>query len=198
VDELCYTKDAWNDFPTFEEGCKQVEEFCRAEAQRLGYDEIIFVKHSPSGSKILDVNARLNQGELVNVHTEVFITEDDERAAAIYKPDEPYAFVHSHTGVPAKDFPDGYGADLAQSRWGLLCVEVGVDFQYDSIPIGAQFVLLREAERVVVPDSVFFHAACAMNKRVDLAYFFKGPGVYNRVKPLHEVQHNVVWTLPLP
>jgi len=54
VDEVLYTKDAWNDFPSFEVGCQAVEQQCVSLALEKGYDRVIFVKHSPSGSKILD------------------------------------------------------------------------------------------------------------------------------------------------
>lgn len=196
IDELFWTKDAWNDFPNFEEGCRQVEGYCRALAGARGYDEVIFVKHSPAGSKILDC-AKALQVELEDVHTEVYISDEDRETAQKCCTRKPYGFVHTHTGVPAKDLPDGWGYDYISKQWGIKTViEVGVDFRYDEISINAQFALLNEAAKVVVPDSVFFHAACALNKPVDLVYFAKGVGVYERVKPLHEHHHSVCWRLP--
>jgi hypothetical protein len=35
-----------------------------------------------------------------------------------------------------------------------------------------------------------------MGKRVDLAYFARGKKIYDVVKPLHEAEHEVVWSLP--
>jgi hypothetical protein len=197
VDDLFYTQDAWNDFGgDFDKGFAAVFRDCTKQVVDLGYDRVIPVRHSPSGSKILDTAKSVNV-DLPDVHTEVYITAEDERIADTFKPGVPYGFVHTHTGVPAKDFPDGWGGKYIADKWGISrTVEVGSDFKYDEIPIGAQFAILRDAERVVVPDSVFFHAACAMDKRVDLAYFAKGKGVYDRVKPLHAVEHNVIWKLP--
>ena len=54
---------------------------------------------------------------------------------------------------------------------------------------------MRRAKAVCVPDSVFYHACHAINKDVDFAYFGRGKGIWQRVKPLHNVNENVVYNL---
>lgn len=197
VDEILYTKDAWNDYPTFEEGMADVEKDCRERARERGYDEVIVVKHSQAGSKILDTAEALKVS-LKDVQTKVYGTlEDFDRAFDIIHPRIPYGFVHSNTGVPTKDFPPGFGARWLRENCNVeIVLEVGQTFRYDGFNINVQFALMAGAKAICVPDSVFFHAACALDKRVNLAYFAKGEGVYNRVKPLHDVPHNVVYELP--
>lgn len=196
VDELFWTKDAWNDFPNFRVGCAAVEQQCRQMAADNGYDDIVFVKHSRNGSKILDCAKALGV-ELTDVHTDVYIAEEDRERAVAYTLPRPFGFVQSSTGVPVKDLPPGFG-----KRWLRLwkniprVVEIGVDFRYDELNINVQFAIMELADAVCLPDSVFYHACCALDKRVDFVYFAKGPGIYNRVKPLHEVEERVVYRLP--
>jgi hypothetical protein len=194
VDEILYIKDAWNDYPSFQEGCKQVEEYCLQVAKDRGYDEVKFINHSKKGSKIRDCAKALGV-KLEDLKTNVYISDKDREIAQKYIPSGKYGFVHTKTGVPKKDLPEGYGKKWLQTLGIQEVVEVGVTFQYDEININAQFAILEQAAAICVPDSVFFHAACALNKKVNLAYFARGPKVYRRVKPLHSVPHKVVYKL---
>jgi hypothetical protein len=195
VDELFYTKDVWNDFSSLQVGQQEVLRSCREMSKKNGYDECIFVWHKKGEHKITGT-ARILGVELKDLRTEVFISDDDTAQALPYFPASSYGFVQTNTGVPRKDLPKGHGATWLKKHFGVEhIIEVGETFQYNEISIGAQFVLMGSAASVCVPDSVFFHAACAMQKRVDLAYFARGPEVYDVVKPLHKNEHSVRYHL---
>jgi len=131
---------------------------------------------------------------LQNIHTEVYISNEDREKALPYIKYDRYGFVQTHTGVPKKDLPVGFGKIMLEN-YGLPCVEVGVDFGFEDININVQFAIMEKAEKVIVPDSVFYHACGALDKTVDFAYFARGKSVYDRVKPLHEVKQNIVYTI---
>ena len=194
IDKLYFCKDMYHDFSSHAAGrralVKQYQNVARAES----YDRFEFL-HTKNGHKILVSCSQLKL-ELDDPHTEVFITPEDEEAAKVWIPNEPFGFIQSSTGVPAKDLPAGYGRKWLAKRKGLTkTVEVGVDFAYDAININVQFAITRAASGVCVPDSVFYHACGALDKDVDFAYFSNGCSVYNRVKPLHPVTQNIAYEL---
>ena len=158
----------------------------------------IMVQHGRNNSKImecakaLDVEAEV----LASNHTEVFISDADRELAEAAMPKKPYGFVHSRTGVKAKNLPDGWGKAWLKRTFGLnAIVEVGVELPEASMPITAQFEIMRNAAAVCVADSVFYHAACALDRRVDLVYFAKGSKVWKRVHAMHPVKECVVYSL---
>jgi hypothetical protein len=196
VDDLFYTKDAWNDYPSFEVGCTAVKAACDDMARSSGYENVVMVSHGKGVHKITSTAEALGV-KVDDVRTGVFLTDEDMEIALQMTPAEPYGFVQTNTGVPSKDLPPGWGRQWTKEVMGIdRTVEVGVDFGYDEIPIGVQFLIMSGACSVCVPDSVFFHAACAMGKRVDLAYFARGKKIYDVVRPLHEAEYEVVWSLP--
>ena len=196
VDELIFTRDAWNDFPSFAEGCRAVESQCRESARAKGYDRVVFVRHSRDGNKILDCAEAL-EVDLFDPHTEVFIADRDrEQAERIVAGRSHYGFVQTHTGVAAKDLPKGYGRAWLRCRRGLRhTFEVGRDFTFDQVNINVQFAIMARADAVCLPDSVFYHACGALDKPVDLAFFARGRSVYERARPLHPVRQHVVFRL---
>jgi hypothetical protein len=135
--------------------------------------------------------------KLDDMSTEIFISSEDVHLAMKYFVKSPYGFVQTKTGVPSKDLPTGYGASWLKKEKGLdRIIEIGKNFQYDEITIGAQFILMGASDGICIPDSVFYHAACAMQKKIDLAYFARGQEIYDAVKHLHPVEENVVFQLP--
>ena len=120
VDEVIYTKDAWNDFGSFEEGCRYLADYYANYAKNNKYDDVFFVKQSPDGSKIIDCFKALNIWPItggdkdIPPHTEVYLTDEDhDKAKEIAKGmDNHFGFIHSKTGVPAKNLPMSYG-----SKW---------------------------------------------------------------------------------
>ena len=199
VDEMIYTKDAWNDFSTFEQGSYFVGEECKKYAKENKYDAVFFIRHSSSGSKIMDCFKALGH-DPTDVHTEVYITDEDREWAENHFT-VGGGFIHSDTGVKNKNLPKGYGQKYIK---GMLD-SCGVTETYEDVPIyevgdnvtpiTKAFALLEKARIIVVADSVYYHAAGAMDKDIDLAYFARGPQVYHRVKPLHKVKQNIVFEL---
>ena len=98
--------------------------------------------------------------------------------------DNNFGFVQTKTGVPRKDLPDGYGKAWLKKNRGLEhIIEVGIDFDPTDFSVNTQFEIMRRASAVCIPDSVFYHACGAMHKPVDFAYFSRGPGIYQAVRP---------------
>ena len=199
IDQLFYTKDAWNDYPTFEYGCRDLRLYANYMAKKYGYQEVIFIHHGKGTSKILDCAKALGVEAEVrkNPKTEIFIAEIDKRIARdCLQPKGKYGFVHSYTGVTAKDLPMWYGRNWLKKQYDIdEYVDPGVTYNWYDYSINVGFALLEKANAIVVSDSVYYHAAGALNKPVDLAYFAKGPSVYERVKPLHNVPQNIVYKL---
>jgi hypothetical protein len=191
VDEVIYTEDAWNDFSDFREGFRTVLDRCVEYAHKNEYDNTIPINHSSAGSKILDCFTALDIPHNDDLHTEVYLTDEDHEWVKKRIRGRDFGFIHSETGVPAKNLPDGYGLSWIKKEFaGLPCFEI------DRVhPITRGFALLKQASVVVVTDSVYYHAAGAMDKDIDLAYFARGIGVYNRVRPLHPVNQNIVYLL---
>ena len=201
VDEVIYTKDAWNDYPSFEEGTKDVQAYCEQYAKENKYDKVIMVKHSPDGSKIMDCFTALELWHdtvvpmTIDFHTEVYLTDKDRDWAKKRK--SKWRFIHSKTGVSNKDIPEGYARKWMDKNLGSpLMGTKGIYYEIDKFtPITKAFAILESSLAVVVADSVFYHAAGAMDKDIDLAYFARGPQVYQRVRPLHHVNQNIVYQL---
>jgi len=196
VDEIVWLPDPWNDFDNPDQGFAEVRRLCE---QSGVYDDLVFVdKGVVRGmNKLADMMRRLKVGHSPHKQTEVYIREEDEQRAASLIPDEPFLFIHGHSpSLPPKDFPAGYAREWNDKHLGIKrVIEVGVDFQEDEMPIGAQFAIMRAAAGVCLIDSVFYHACCALNKKIDIAYFNRGAVVYERVKHLHPVEENVVFTI---
>jgi hypothetical protein len=196
LDEIIYTADAWNEFPSFQIGCQEVFSYCEWIGKQRGYNMIAPIYHSQNNSKIVDCFTALNV-PLKNPHTEIYTTDEDKAFALDFTKDlGDFGFIHTSTGVPAKDLPEGYGEKWLRENKGLTSfVEVGKTFKYDEFDINKQFEIMRLAKAVCLPDSVFYHACHAMDKEVDFVYFARGKQVYDRVKPLHEVKENVNYEL---
>lgn len=193
VDEVIYTKDMWNDFPDLASGATAIKAYCEEYARGERYDRVKFVHHSTSGNKIFDCNTALGvyPKDYEDFHTEVYLTDEDHEWAEKRIRGRDFGFIHSKTGVDNKDLPRHYG-----QRWIKREFPGLPRFEVDMVhPITRGFALLKQASAVVVTDSVYYHAAGAMDVDVDLAYFARGINVYNRVKPLHEVNQNIQYLL---
>lgn len=191
--------DPWND--TDRAGCRQWGE-------RYARDRCltpVWIWHPPQMHKIL-YNAHVLDVELLSHQTEVWIDDEVRETADDWlsgHTGEPYGFLHCSTGMPGlstaavkKDFPSAWGHQYLKGKGVRDVVEVGKSFAKDAFPMPVQFEIMRRAEVLCLADSVFYHAAHALNKKVDLAYFGRGKGVHRRVRPLHEVCEWVVWDLP--
>tara|TARA_R110002051_G_scaffold164664_3_gene235607 strand:+ start:33 stop:812 length:780 start_codon:yes stop_codon:yes gene_type:complete len=200
VDKIYYTKDAWLDYPSSHVGFNAVYNDWKKIAKEEGFQGVVMPMHSEPINKIL-LNFRFF-GLAANdqYQTEFFSTpEDQQMAAAIVKDkvgDSPFGFVQTSTGVPSKDLPPGFGRHWLQANKGVeKIIEIGQEIDQLEYNINVQFEILRLAAAVCIPDSVFYHACHAMNKEIDLVYFGRGQGIYDRVRPLWEVKENVVFLL---
>lgn len=199
IDDLYWIKDPHNDYNgDYFEGIKDISRMCSEIAEREGYDEIKFLQHPSPKSKILLNCAQLGLPEEANdFRTEIYISDEDRKKAAEFVAGRKFCFVHSFSpSVPPKDFPKGFIDKYIGEHFDVDdIIEVGDDFKYDEFSINTQFAIMELAQHVCVIDSVFYHACGALNKNVDLAYFNRGEEVYNRVKPLHVVKQNIVFSL---
>jgi len=198
INELIYTKDAWNDFDSYKIGLENVKEYCYHIAKEKGYDKIILIKHSPTGSKILDCAKALDL-ELKDFHTEIYTSDRDKEAANnllnILDVEYPFGFAHSKTGVKSKNIPEEYAGNWLKKYGMKSVVEIDISYYHLAYSVNVSFEIMRQAEKICVADSVYYHAACAIDKKIDLVYFAKGESVFNRVKPLHTVEQNIKWKL---
>ena len=200
IDKICYTKDAWNDYPNFDIGCREVHKACADFAKNNDIETITFPQHKSYKEKILSNYVDIGLRNAINPATELYTTSEEASAATelIEKlvNGNRFGFIQTSTGVPAKDLPSGYGRKWLSKNRGLSnFIEIGVDYDGLSMSIGTQFEIMRRSAAVCLPDSVFYHACGAMNKPVDFVFFAKGKSVYDRVKPLHSTKQNVKYKL---
>lgn len=177
IDQIYYDKDAWNDFPSFNEGCKYLYK-----KYSDVFPRVTLIKHSTYGSKIIENCEQLGVKPLTK-QCEVYITEDDIDTAWKIYPDNEFIFVHRHTGVKSKDIADEKVTELLKNNTYSI-VEPGVTYDEKKYPIGVGFALLARARERYLADSVFFHASCALNININYAYFARGSSVYERVRHL--------------
>lgn len=192
--------DPWND-------CGTVE--CRAAGVTFAKTlkaEPVWIWHRTGKHKITENCISLNV--VGDLHTHVYISDYHRDLGADWLRyrgliDSSFVFIHADTGMPGKtnaggkkDFSANHAINRSLQRWPELrhAVVVGESFGKESMPVPAQFVIMGYAARRILADSVFYHAAHAMRLPVDFAYFGRGKKVYDRVKPLHEVQETVSWT----
>ena len=137
---------------------------------------------------------------------EVFIRDEDRARARAIVTDmfegRAFGFTQKTTGVPgftnmasAKDLPRGYAREFFRGRGLEDMIEIHGNVPYDGHPIPVHFAMMALATSVVLPDSVFFHAAVALGKRVDLAYFGRGVEVYETMRSAYAKNVNVVYSL---
>jgi hypothetical protein len=201
IEDILYVKDPWN-----ESTRKLVMQEGRKLAKSRNLTPLC-VWHPPGEHKIVYNLVMMGVEPFDGFNTEVYISDADRRIADEWLGDhgftDAYGFVQTSTGVRGKtnaggkkDLTPGWGARYMRHHGVERVVEIGIDFQYDEMPIPAQFVIMACAEKICIPDSVFYHAACALNKKVDLVFFGRGKGVYERVRAMHDVRETVVWSLP--
>jgi hypothetical protein len=200
VDKIFYTKDAWNDYPNFDIGCREVHQACADFAKHNNIENIAFPQHKSYKEKILANYVDIGLERAINPSTELYSTSAEvERATGLISElvkDSRFGFIQTKTGVPAKDLPEGYGRKWLKKNCNLThFIEVGIEYDGLSMTIGTQFEIMRRASGVCLPDSVFYHACGAMNKPVDFVFFAKGKSVYDRVRPLHPTNQNIKYKL---
>mgnify|MGYP001317183869 CR=1 FL=1 len=201
VSDIIYTKDAWNDFENAEVGFQTVFNTCNEWCEENGYHMVMPKHDNWNFSKIL-INFKYCDVEPTSVFTEVFTTDKDKEEAMDFIKqkfhDEPFGFVQTITGRPLANLPEGYGRTWLKMYKNIdNVIEAGVDYDILQFNINTQIEIMRQATAVCLPDSVFFNACGAIGKPIDHVYIAPtwGPRGYKRVRPLHDVKQNVVFTL---
>ena len=200
VDKIFYTKDAWHDYPNSQIGFAELYKEWKTFAQQNNFGGIVMPMHSHPVSKI-ELNFKfLGVHNSEHYQAEIHTTQEDvDKAASIISStvgDQPFGFIQTNTGVEQKDLPQGYGEQWLRDNNDLSAfIEVGKDFPALEYNINIQFEIMRKASAVCLPDSVFYHACHAIGKTVDLAYFGRGKGVYERVKHIVASEEKVVFEL---
>ena len=173
-------------------------EVSRAEHNK--YDQVIPIYHGQQ-CKINDVAKALDVYPLKFYKTEVYINELDYMLAndLLYQAgidiNKPFGFTQTHCGLDKRDFPDNYGRNYLNSIGLDQVFEVGVGYNQSEIPITAEFAVMEHAVARVLPNSCFYHAACAMELKIDLAYFADGEQGFNKIQHLHPVNQKAVFKL---
>jgi len=200
IDKIYYVSDAWNDFKNPQIGFYEVQKEGEKIAKEHGYNAI-FLNQPPPRHKIL-INAELLELKLKSTDIDVFISEEDKKTADSvikkYVGDNSYGFIQTNTGAgKTKDLPDGFGEKWLKENKGLThFIEIGKSFPYNKYNINVQFEILRRANGVCMPDSVFYHACSGLNKDIDFVFFGRGENVHARVGNLNKkIKENIVYKI---
>lgn len=198
VEKVYGCPDPHNDYDgNVMHGIQDVQQRAVHLAREEGFERLAYLDHTVPRNKIslnLDILGIPHENESEEFYkTEVFLSQEDRDFAKEFVGDREFTFIHgSSPSVPPKDFPQDF---LEKLRREEEVIEVGVDFQPTDFDINKQFAILELADKVKVIDSAFYHAAHALGKDVDLAYFNRGKEVYDRVKPLHTVKENICYEI---
>lgn len=202
VKNVFYVSDPWNDFKNPNIGFKEVIIEGNRIAKKNGIPKAQFLNQPPPTHKIYK-NAELLGLKISNPKMEVYVSEDEIKLAdEIIKSsvgDNSFGFIQTNTGAGShKDLPDGFGEKWLKKNKGLNhFIEVGKAFKYNDFNINVQFEILNKSNAICVPDSVFYHAASAMDKNIDFVYFGRGKPVYDRVGNLNKnIKEELYFKIP--
>jgi hypothetical protein len=201
INDIFYVGDPWNDYKSYEIGMNEITKDAMDFARRNKYDKVISIYHNKDHSKIRSTFEELNLDPMVfDSSTEIYINENDISIADEIINNlgygDNFGFVHSKTGVDKKNLPEGYGRKWLKKKFHIdNVIEPGETYNEYEISINVGFELMKRSKWLCLTDSVYYHAACAMNLNIDHVYFAKGPSVHDRVKCLHDIKEKVVYDL---
>tara|TARA_R110002020_G_scaffold118030_4_gene269907 strand:+ start:102 stop:881 length:780 start_codon:yes stop_codon:yes gene_type:complete len=191
IDQVYYgLSDPWQDFghhnTKFGFPATQFEGM--AIANKNSYSDVIMAHEE---GKTINY-AKMLGVDIKNYKPEVFISTHDKMEAykVIYESvqNNSFGFSQTESGDPERSFPSAYAPTWINTQRDLPVIE-SENVKY--LSINAVFQIMKEASGIVVPNSVFWNAAGALGKTVDLAYFARGAEDLNRRKyEIHyEQQH---------
>ncbi len=188
IDEYHWVSDAWNDFRSYEEGCKQVIiEAKQIERTDRRYDKLIVIDHKSSSKHKIHRNADEMGVTVTAPKTEFYF-----QYPICNHPVKDFNFFHGKTGVETKDISMS-DINNIHGIYGLFMPIV--DANIDK-PLWYYAEYLKNADQIFVADSVYFHIACALGRKPNVAYFARGKPVFDVVKPLHmDVSSSVIYEL---
>jgi hypothetical protein len=201
IDRFHYSSDARHDHGKYALGRKAVTAEAKEVAREFGYARVRVLNHRSSEKhKIARTCDEMRIPVPWDASTRVQI--DRPRVDALVRElgldlRRPYAFFHGHTDLPSKDFPLAFVREY-MAKWGMGDLPIlgpGISWSETEHPIMLAFEVLRNAARVFVADSVMYHAAHALRKPVDLAYFQRGERIWRVVRPLHTRREQVIYDL---
>tara|TARA_R110002020_G_scaffold29767_13_gene94035 strand:- start:4460 stop:5239 length:780 start_codon:yes stop_codon:yes gene_type:complete len=154
-------------------------------AQKNNYEQVLMA-HSEGETinyaEMLGVNIK-------NYKPEIFISTKDKLEAYkfIYETvqNKPFGFTQTESGDPDRSFPTAYAPTWVNTHLDLPVIEAE---KVRHLSINSVFQILKEASGIAVPNSVFWSAAGALGKKVNLAYFARGEEDLNRRK--YEIHYN--------
>ena len=166
--------------------------------RECGYDRLCIVSHRDEVVHKIHRTAREMNVDLDgDIHTEVYYNpaEAANLAANIKLPEE-YVFFHGATGAAAKNLPR-WAAQMWLDHRGFKLPVVSPDTDWDigMYPISVTMHIMKQAKVIIVADSVMYHIAHALDLRVHAAYFSNGKAVWDKVRPLHQVDEKVYYDL---
>ena len=103
-----------------------------------------------------------------------------------------YLFFHGNASAPIRRLPIEVAAKVAAAMgfdMPIICPDTSLDLS--RCPLLCSAYMLENASAVIVTDSVMYHLAHALGKRVDLAYFVSEE-IRNMVRPLFAVNERFV------
>ena len=183
VDKVYYKlSDPWQDFGhhNTQFGFPATQFEGNALAIKEGFQHVLFAHEE---GKTINY-ANMLQVDIKNYKPEIFISNEDKQNA--YKVicelvgNNSYGFVHTHSGDPNRSLPIDYGKKWIHNHFDLSHIIEIDTLLHLSITTG--FEILKQASAVIVPNSIYWQAAGAMNKKVDLGYFPRGPEDLKRRK----------------
>lgn len=192
-DTIIQIPNPWS-YPEFETGIKEIADQLNAIKEAHKIDTIKWMYQAPYytyGIHKIGRTAKEMGVIIASTQTEVFLDPKNEQEARAFLEEQgyasqPYIFVHRTTAFPQKDLPDHVVQTfIKEKQWHWPVIEVGKTYSIQDKPINFTFEILKRAEKVIVADSVFMHAADALGKPIDLAYFSIRPGIIPEVKPLN-------------
>ena len=186
IDEYHWVSDAWNDFRSYEEGCKQVIiEAKQIERTDRSYDKLIVIDHKSSGKHKIYRNADEMGVTVEDLKTEFYFQYQTTSFDWLDSD-----FFHGQTGVKSKDM---LHHDLERVYGRIIVPMYNANINK---PLWYWAERLEVARKIYVADSVYFHIACALGRKPDVAYFARGKPVFDVVKPLHmDVSSSVIYEL---
>ena len=189
IDQIYHElSDPWQDFGHHNTkfGFPATQYEGMAIANKNGYTEVLMAHQE---GKIINYASMLSV-DIKNYKPEVFISTKDKLEAYkfIYETvqNKPFGFTQTESGDPERSFPSKYAPTWLNTQLDLPVIEAE---KIKHLSINTAFQILKEANGIVVPNSVFWSAAGALDKKIDLAYFARGKDDLNRRK--YEIHYNM-------
>lgn len=175
----------------WESGIESIEEAIEPYKTTYGFDAIKLIHQSPYyryGIHKIERTAReMGVYPLKNTETEIFLDLKHEQEALQWLKENnliqnKYIFLNRKSAFFEKELPKEMAMNFIQKKFPELpVVEPCVSFPLQHINF--TFAILKHAAKVVVVDSAMMHAADALKKPIDFAYFAIRPGIVDEVKP---------------